>query len=188
MIVLKNCRVLCTPKAGSTWISNAVLNSASHAKPFGKGTRCHHEELVGGFTNLPAIAFVRHPLTWYPSYWNHRVRNGWKTDHDIDECASEDFQSFMEAATEEFPGWLGTYFQKWIGTANRPAEFVGRYENLQDDIQRGLEFFGESFDPEKLRSTPKANVGNYSKYPAIWTESIKERVCESEHKLIGQYY
>lgn len=188
MLILRNCRMLCTPKAGSRWLTNAVRNAAEHAEPFGEGVKCHHGGLGKGPISLPAIAFVRHPLTWYPSYWNYRVRTGWQPNHDIDECASDDFQSFIAAVVEKFPGWLTVYLQNWIGTAERPADFVGRYENLQDDIQRGLDFYSEPFDKDRLLSTPIANKGDYLNHPAIWTESLKKKVCESESELIEQYY
>jgi len=193
MLILQNCRMLCTPKTGSSWSSAAVLRASEHAKPFGEARgRYYHAELRGRFSQLshmPAMAFVRHPLTWYPSYWNHRIRVGWHQDHNIDrECASDDFQLFVSSVVTKFPGWLTTYLQRWIGTAERPAEFVGRWENLEDDLQRGLKFFGESFDEERLVSTPTENPGDYSKYPATWTESLKERVCESESELIDRYY
>lgn len=188
MLILKHCRVLATPKTGSTWVERACLRAVKGAKKHG-GDAEYHERLIGERSDLPAIAFVRHPLQWYPSYWNHRVRHGWTESHNIDRlCASDSFSEFMDKAVRKLPGWLGQYLETWIGTQDAPAAFIGRHENLQADLMTGLRVFDEEVDETKLLAVPATNTSDYSTYPAVWTDSLKESVYESEQALIQRFY
>lgn len=189
MLILKNCRFLSTPKTGSQWAHRALLESVSGAVKFGDGDEKYHAGLNDERTELPAIAFVRHPLQWYPSYWNHRMRCGWSVTHGIDiQCGSPDFETFMTAVVEELPGWLNGYLSNWIGTAEEPAAFIGRHENLQADLMTGLHVFDEEFDEEKLLATAATNTSDYVTWPAVWTDSLIEAVCDSEQELIQRFY
>jgi hypothetical protein len=188
VLILKHCRVLATPKTGSTWVERACLRAVKGAKKYG-GDAEYHERLIGERSDLPAIAFVRHPLQWYPSYWNHRVRHGWTESHNIDRlCASDSFSEFMDKAVRKLPGWLGQYLETWIGTQAAPAEFIGRHECLQTDLIKGLRFFNEEFDEAELLTTAATNASDDVTYPAVWSDSLIEAVCESEHELIQRFY
>tara|TARA_R110000824_G_scaffold13979_2_gene60094 strand:- start:1452 stop:2021 length:570 start_codon:yes stop_codon:yes gene_type:complete len=187
MLILNKCRVMSTPKTGSKWVEQACLNSIEGA--FALGDAKYHSTLQELEVDLPAIAFVRHPLQWFPSYWNHRMWNGWDDDSRIDaSCKSNDFGTFMTAVLERFPGWLTKEMVKYVGTVEAPAEFIGRHESLQADLITGLKFLNEDFDEEKLLGTPVTNTGNYEAFPAVWTDALKESVCDSEQELIQRFY
>ncbi len=166
----------------------AVSNSCQVTHDHGYAE--HHAYLKSSpGQHLPAIAFVRHPLTWYPSYWNFRMRTGWKDDHAIDrDCASTDFNKFASRVAERHPGWLCWYLEQWVGTEDQPAAFVGRFEQLQDDLIRGLRQFGEPVDEDALRATQPQNRGAYRKLPALWDGAVAMQVCESESRFLKRFY
>ncbi len=114
---------------------------------------------------------------------------GWQDEHAIDrDCASTDFNEFARHVAERHPGWLCRYLEQWVGTEDQPAAFVGRFEQLQDDLIRGLRQFKEPVDEEALRATPPKNLGNYPKYPALWDGAVAVRMCESESRFLKRFY
>lgn len=199
MLVLQNCRFLCTPKTGSTWITRALKRSCTVTiEKSGRGG--HHTRRAEDGCELPTLSFVRHPLTWYPSYWNHRIRTGWWQDKEIElheppshfrldqYCHSDKFSSFMNNVVELCPGFLSRYYPAWVGTEEDPVEFVGRFECLVEDLCEALRFFNEPFNESALRSTPPFNVSDYRKYDIDWTDELAERVVISENKVVYRFY
>ena len=55
---------------------------------------------------LFTVAFVRHPLTWYQSYFSYKQRRGWDPNNDWDDVVRCDsFPDFVEAAISKTPAY-----------------------------------------------------------------------------------
>lgn len=140
------------------------------------------------------FSFIRHPLTWYQSRWAFRVKHGWKAQHPLDyNCASNDFHTFVENVLSYKPtGWLTWECQSFIDQCPRPIDFVGRVENLIEDIITVLTLAGEKFNPNTIKNCPRVNDsdmdGKSSKYWAVYTEKLAKRVLAVESEVINKYY
>lgn len=151
---------------------------------------CIHHELkhvlpVAG--NRLLFAFVRHPLDWWRSYWCYRIMTGW-VDHEIDRtCQSNDFQAFMWRVVEQLPGWCSSMYWRFVGPPHRPIHFIGQFERLADDLANALRLAGEDFDERVIYSTPAQNRGDYSKWPAQYSASLRTAVMRAEREAIDRF-
>lgn len=190
MLVLGKCRLVCCPKTGSKFCTAALIRSTPNAIIHdGAASRYHAGVNEGPGQDRPSFGFVRYPVTWYESYWRHRLSYGWKDDHNIDrECQSDDLERFVESVVDRYPGWMGRYFEQWLGKDHESLAFVGRFENLVDDLCLGLKKFDQPFDESKLRATEPINVGNAKCFPAAMSGSTISKVVDSERRIIERFY
>jgi hypothetical protein len=190
-------RFLHVPKTGGTWATEAMIAAGVPCSalrppvvddyaPFG------HSGLEGTVEHRDAftIAFVRHPLDWWRSFWSHRMREGWLfPDHEIDSRAqSPDFDAFIALVVERLPGLLGEMYSRFVGPPGQPIEFIGHYERLVDDLCLGLRLAGESFDEAVLRAHPPRNVGDYVRFPARYDRALARELADAEAGVIERFY
>src|SRR5437764_7554829 len=94
------------------------------------------------------FVFIRHPLSWYRSYWAYRMQvdwkvqpnqtiTGWQTfgsilDH---ECRANDFTIWMQNVLDYVPeGFLSRIYHIYTDE----VDFVGRVESFNKDLSRAL--------------------------------------------------
>src|ERR1700756_3387567 len=90
------------PKTGGTWVMHAVraVGIPTFA-PDPLGDQHYSSHGHAGLRDIHvgdrlSIAFVRHPLDWWRSYWADRMRRGWMRENGIDvAAASDDFNDFV---------------------------------------------------------------------------------------------
>lgn len=106
------------------------------------------------------FCFVRRPYEWYRSFWCYRVH----TQHpdpnfSLDEFWDKDFESFLKNVLEGCPGFLTQVYQCFVGSDNTRMNFVGRQENLGNDLVKALALAGETgIDEKRLRRLKPMNV------------------------------
>lgn len=134
----------------------------------------------------PAVvfAFVRHPLTWYRSYWAWKDRMfSWNPCNPLDRtCANADFEVFIRNVVSNFPdGYLNSIYPFFLQCCTH----AGRFENLRSDLAKILEIAGEPFDAECLQRCPRQlssfEHSHHLKYPphlALKIMEIEATVCE----------
>jgi len=189
--------LLHVPKTGGTWATRALIDAGVPCKAVELARLDHYAEHghvwlgdIAPDADLFSVAFVRHPLSWWRSFWAHRMREGWLfPDHEIDSRASsDDFDEFISMVIERLPGFLGVLFERFIGPPERPISFIGRYEHLTDDLARAVRLAGEPFDEARLRSTLPENVGDYQRFPACYDPVLAQALAEAEHRTIDRFY
>jgi hypothetical protein len=186
------------PKTGGTWVTGAVLASgvpatAPDAPHYAAAySATGHASLadVPEFADRFRVAFVRHPLDWWRSYWGHRMREGvWHEDEELDRLAGhEDFNEFVRRVIEHAPYRLGSMYDNFVGTPAHEVEFVGRFEHLVDDLCIALRLSGETFDEAVLRAFPPKNVNDYARFPAFYEPEVALALARSEHRAIERFY
>ena len=203
MLILRKCRFLCNPKCGSETVTAAILRA------------CHVEQIVGADNpadfhatvedergaHLPSFTFVRHPLSWYPSYWNHRITRGWRTHVNFRRrpgseervrfdlmYRNDNFNLWAEDVAIGVPGWQSQRSEFWTGPVDNPVAFIGKTENLLDDLCTALRYFGEEFNPVKLKQTHRENVGDYGRRKPVWDRLVEHRVLEAEREITERFY
>jgi hypothetical protein len=156
------------PKTGGTWVTNA-LRAAGVEFTEARSQRGH-----ATWTELPSdrfrFGFVREPRTWHMSYWVHKKR--WEdypeplNAFDAAVQDSEDFESFMRVVAVEQPDFLDQLYESFLGPAGA-IEFVGRYENLVDELEQALGLAGVEYDRDALRAEPRANQSALVTVPLV---------------------
>lgn len=199
MIALTNSVFLHTPKTGGTWVRTALAHACrvSWEGPQHISIR----EIPARYDKLRRFAFVRHPASWYQSFWRYRggphqkardprELENWKQPapdiqaifEPITSCSDPVFGRFVEKCVIHRPGvvgWVYTWFTAGVG-------LVGKQEQLVDDLLHFLSELGEPHSIRVIRSLPPMRVSDRSldtEYPA----GLLDAVLRSEDEAIKSY-
>jgi len=166
------------PKTGGTWVTESVLRAfpetdKTQPKAEKMNVDVGWEQDINGIHISPnkvkvkkfSYTFVRHPLTWWPSYWKlNRVKTG------------EKFDEFVR-------GRPGHY--TWIVKQFEGVDFIGKQESLAFDLEDALLEAGEKFNPDDFL----VQHANVSMEPdAKMTDSLKKFILKNEKYIIDKYY
>jgi hypothetical protein len=131
---------------------------------------------------------VRRPYEWLRSYYCYRrfTKDRLK-QYPIDQYTYGTYDYYLNRILKEYPNGFAT--EVFERTAPR-MDFVGRTENLVDDLVIMLNQFGEPFDEGKLRETPPKNLaGSLPEYSHVTADkSMIARIEEADHKVLETYY
>lgn len=176
------------PKTGGSWVKKAIIASGINHKDYRIDGDPH---LVLKQCPVPEkfkFAFVRHPVQFYRSYWQFKMTNGWDKKNPIDmECKSENFNVFVRKILDKYPGRYGDALVEFVGEEKEEIEFVGKYENLVDDLIAALKYAGEVFSEDAIRTLLPYNVSDKKKFPAQYTEELEQEVIKSEIQVIKRF-
>ena len=180
------------PKTGGTWLMQALVKSGVECKVVHEGGAISHVS----WSKMPPrpfrFGFVRYPPTWYRSYWTF-VRNAPEgaADNDLDRTIlkSTEFSDFVETSFTNFPGFLSVMYEDFLGPPGA-IEFIGRYENLQDDLIEALRLAGETegwgaANYHVIRNLPPVNV---SSAKAGMAPELEAMILESEAHAVERFY
>ena len=142
-----------------------------------------------------SFAFVRHPLRWYESFWKYQTnkwikyeQNRWHPWKGLEACASNNFNIFMENVIKKEPAYVTRMYEWYVGPRGaQMVDFVGKTENLKNDLMNVLRELGHTIDPSKIANLPAANTTNFKKRP-VWDEGIKNKILELEAPTIERFY
>lgn len=169
------------PKTGGIWVRQAIRNAGIPVTEAGETHSPYRRvDRKGKFT----FTFVRHPETWYPSFWSYRMAKGWKSEDRMDPFMSLSFEGFVRSVVRRSPGSLSLRYEAYVGPEPGVLDFVGKMENLASDLVKALRLAGEEFDEEKLRRTPPENV---SLLRPVYTKRLREAVLKSERKALERF-
>lgn len=190
------------PKCGGTWVKvamkaagltyRATRNLGPH--PFGlKNAHATPDMIPERYKDgLYSIAFVRHPLAWYRSYWAFRMRKGARRDEAFpaDGLWSDDFSEFVDNVLDAYPGGFVTaLYQYYVGEAGDGVAYIGRTENLANDLVDALFKAGEDFNPWEIFDTAAQNAGiDKWKRAAQYQPDTAFRVLDAERWVTERFY
>ena len=149
--------------------------------------------------NRFTFVFIRHPLSWYRSYWAYRMQvnwvivhakqpiTGWQTFGSIldYECRAYHFETWLQNVLEFVPeGFLSRIYRIYT----EGVDFVGKSESLNRDLCQALTLAGETFSPAEIGELPKRNVTN-PRFTAVATVSkdVAERVMHAESYIAERW-
>lgn len=142
------------------------------------------------------FCFVRHPLTWYESYFRYFAGLGWPVEgipnraaywHPnafIHDCKTNDFNEFVDRVLHRRPGFVSELFARYT---NLGISFIGKTEKLQDHLVAALRIAGESFDEAAVRSAPRVNESSLPKSAAVWDPELRRKILRMELAALIQY-
>jgi hypothetical protein len=127
------------------------------------------------------FSFVRNPYTWMASFYAHRAQSPKWVEHD---WSRKSFERWVMCSKK---GWVQSHFERFAGPKRHPVDFIGRFENLKDDLWEALERAGEEFT-EDIFDVPPQNVGD----PKIlaqceWTEEMRRHVYELNPRAFSRF-
>lgn len=188
MLLMPRSCFLHIPKTGGTWVKNAIIASGIPAREFNIDGNPHI-----GYKYCPEpekymFAFVRHPLAFYRSYWLFKMTDGWDPKNVMDnECKSNDFNIFIANVLSKYPQIYSKFVFSFIGYPEQKIRFVGRFENLVEDLIKALNEAGEEFDESVIQSFPPVNVSNKSRHSALYSSEQKQQILENEAHLMKTF-
>jgi hypothetical protein len=197
------------PKTGGMWVLKALERGGVALTPLrckkcaalnplqdrkvccGHGTYQTIQEPNDGKKRL-RFGFVRNPLSMYQSYWAYKMEVGWDTRNAFDRAfARERFPDFVRAVTVQKPGWVSTWFESYVGPQDAPAlGFMGRQENLMEDLLTALKMAGEEANEEAIRATEAVNAASFLprwQEECRYTPELADRVWTSEQRAMERF-
>ena len=161
------------PKTGGIWVKEAMRRSGLRygrcrnrrvGHPFGlKREHATPDVIIDEHkTGRFSFCFVRHPVSWLRSHWCYRVMTQIldpKTP--LDRAWDDLFEPFVLNVLERYPnGYVTQLYQFYVGSGADGVDFIGRQENLADDLVSALTLAGEDFDEQALRAMKRVNVAS----------------------------
>jgi hypothetical protein len=147
--------------------------------------------------NCFRFCFIRKPLSWYESYWRFMQSQDWNWANWGDEkdpyrwhpCAmvnrlgSPDFNTFISNVNRKRPGFVTELFGWYV----RPGiSFVGKMENLQQDLARVFSLMKFDVDPLIL-SKARQNETPSSIPKPEWDPALKRETFRLEYAGYVRY-
>lgn len=149
------------------------------------------------------FCFVRHPLDWYESFYLYKAQPklNWERDGEVDNIhrwhpnailnglgqteSGEpiDFNAFMTAVMDKFPGYVSALYSHYTF---RPVDFVGKQENLREDLIAVLERTGCTFDADAIRGRERINRSESAVKPQ-WDPAVRARALRLEAAAMERF-
>jgi|APSaa5957512535_1039671.scaffolds.fasta_scaffold71512_2 hypothetical protein len=142
------------------------------------------------------FCFVRNPISWYESWYNYMsmpIRNwfiwgdeydryNWHPNSILNGLGEGSFIEFVENVNKKRPGYV-TELYGWYTKSQ--IDFIGKQENLADDLIKVLKIMGLDFDEDYIKNYKKINVATKNKL--IWSNELKKETILLEYAGITRY-
>ena len=191
-------------KTGGIWVKEAIRSSGLRygrcrdrrvAHPFGlKREHATPNVVMDEFkAGRFSFCFVRHPIGWLKSFWCYRVKTGHlDMGFPLDRIWDDAFEPFIWNVLEKYPdGFVTQLYQFYVGPDVNEVDFIGRQENLADDLVKALTLAGETFDESRLRATRWRNASaRHKKYGllCVLDEGIEQAVLDADKWVMEKFY
>ncbi len=165
-------------------LTNKIFNKYPKKKPF-------------------VFCFVRHPLLWYESYFRYMstleiTSNGrWKNWHQfgnegwwhpwniLNDVGSDDFNQFMVNVNQKTPGYVTQMFGLY---ATPEIDFIGKQENLKQDLVNVLQRLNLNFNEDFIMNYPAKNTSvKLVESSLIWELDLKAETERLEYAGLVKY-
>jgi hypothetical protein len=143
-----------------------------------------------------SFCFVRHPLSWYESWWKYMTGRGWNDwgkqnslrdwhpNLALNGLGDSDFNAFVHNVVQARPGYVSELF---FAFAKPGISFVGRTENLVDDLLYVLQSRAFNFDAEALSNRSRVNVSPSAKAAIEWDPDLRRTVMQLELPALAHF-
>jgi len=164
-----------------------------------RSLRLHHE-----VKQSYKFCFVRHPHSWYESYWRFMRGLDWKHFHEerqeertfvlkrpwhpnaaLERMGPRPFDEFMSTVLRRYPGYL-TQMYGWYAPPDE-VDFVGGTESLVDDLVTVLNTLGLDFDEDEVRNTEKINTSPDCVDRPEWDDALRTEVRRMEAPIFERF-
>ncbi|KKL17733.1 hypothetical protein LCGC14_2482610 [marine sediment metagenome] len=167
------------PKTGGMWIRKYFEQVGIESREIGAN---HATSIELGKIDELTFCFVRHPLTWYQSYWKYKQTTQTRTNPPIDQFVDRPFAEFVTAALAEHGDYLNRFYSQFVKGVN----YIGKQETLRDDFETLLRRAELPIDVNLL-SGPEENKSIKPVASAKYTLPLAERVMRHEIRVARQF-
>jgi len=169
------------PKTGGTWLRNYFRETGMILEEIG----LTHVNGVGLTTHIKdskdlIFCFVRHPLTWYRSYWQSKQEIPGRRGGYLDTIVDLTFYEFLDNILTNQPGYLTEFYEGY--TSN--SHLIGKQENLRVDLKNILDLLKIPYHENHLYKKVNENVVLSEKK---YTYEIAMAIMKAENKIIEKY-
>lgn len=184
------------PKCAGNWVKKILRATATVQTWATPGDYAVHPRPRFG-TNRPrfVFAFIRHPQSWYESWWRCEMdrkwpqRSGgdtWHPQRCLDFArGTSNFNDWIKAVMDDEPAYVTRLYEWYLGPEGAAdVDFVGRVENLVPDAVAALDM-AEVKPDSSIFDTPAENV---SKTPRPeWEPHLLRRMLVMEAATIRRF-
>ncbi len=177
------------PKTGGSFVARALLLHVEGSREFYLDGNWHIDLKDCPDREKFIFAFVRHPLEWWKSYWRFKMGVDWSLNNpNLDPFVkSDNFEEFMENVLKYKPGFCTSVFERRIGDKANEIDFIGKYENIVEDLIKALKNAGEVFDENGIRDMEKINESDKNKFNTDLNVDLEKRIIMSEFSAIERF-
>lgn len=169
------------PRCGGTWIERTLQNGGLlEPAAYIKSHNPYPKEAV---KDKLLFCFIRHPASWYASYWNRRMCLGW-TECPFDSYKSDNLNTFVKNVLIAEKDYYSRMIKEYIENTS----YVGKFEDLIEDLLHMLRISNSAFDTQAIRNAIPINCSNYEKYAAIYEKDTINQIQETEKFILETYY
>lgn len=170
------------PKTGGTFIRNYFKETNLFIREIGY-EHYNGQDIRDNIDSTEDLVFcfVRHPLTWYLSYWTMRQSTpGDRSGGYLDTIVDLPFKEFIETLLRDYPGYLTGFFNGYTSRCRA----IGRQEYLRSDLNNILRMLRTPYNIKYLFERPVDNTTTpIERYPL----SLALDVMKSEEQLIRRF-
>lgn len=146
------------------------------------------------------FCFVRHPLQYYESYYKFAIqlgwpegpypmgkmpgKNDWHPNSPLYMPKPKDFNEFVENVLKKHPGYVTELYSSYTTPF---INFIGKNENLVNDLIEVLRIMKIDFDENIVRNHKKENVSKLPPKPMEWDDKLRKEVLKLEHPGLVRY-
>ena len=167
------------PKTGGSWVRKYFEQTGMETKEIGANHTTSAE--LGDVEEL-TFCFVRHPLTWYQSYWKYKQTMKTRTNPPIDQFVDLPFAEFVTKVLAEHGDYLYWFYSMFI----KNAKYIGKQENLRADFETVLRLAELPID-RTLLGGPDENKSIRPPASAKYSLPLAEKVMRHEIRLARQF-
>ena len=193
------------PKTGGIFVKEAMRHSGAEYRRAQRKYRKYHRYWLKREHAIPddvkdfdkqglfSFAFVRKPFEWYRSFWAHRNRLGYVVvpKFPLDFIWNDSFENFITNVLKTYPsGFLTDIYKCYVGKDGKDLDFVGRQENLREDLIKALTLAGEEFDKQVIRTLRRFNTNDIREGDEMFDidRGVKQNLIKKEEWIIDTFY
>lgn len=219
-IILKNGSVfLHIPKTGGNWVTEVLYKSNLVKEKIGhkhatinqlcypsiyRSTKLFKHFVVNRNFGIFArkkpfmFCFVRHPLSWYESWFKYMSQDNrkwqfWGDERDIrnwhpnamlNGLGDSDFNGFVRNVANKRPGYVSELYG-WYTTPE--VDFIGKQENLREDLIRVLKLLELDFSEDFIWTYREVGVSQNTHQQVEWDPELRQRIYDLELAGLARY-
>jgi len=142
------------------------------------------------------FCFVRNPISWYESWYKYMSQdsrrwkywgdnndlNQWHPNSPLNGLGDDNFNQMIKNILNNRPGYVSEMYSLYT---NRGVDFIGKQENLVEDLIKVLSIMGIDFDTNHIRNYGKVGVSPNKEI--IWDDDLKKQIILSEYSAFKRY-
>lgn len=186
-VVLDKAIFLHIPKTGGEWVRQVLWDAGLETERLDPGKQ-KHVDLVwfrqhSQYDRPFRFAFVRHPLSWYRSFWAFQELRKWRPIPEVSLHPSRrlPYLEFLAWVSLNRKGFLGRLYEKYTDG----IEFVGRSEHLRCDLALALGLAGIEVPLRLIQIMPLINIS--LTLPGRSDKAMEDQVMEAEAEVCAKY-